>query len=787
MSDALSPALLFAVGLFAALWLAGALWAVIRGISMQRASAYVGSQSDRLSALLGASPALPVIIRPDWKIEASDRLDRWLGIESGIRQFDDMRGADAGLDAASHDQLRQAILGAQRGAKSFSLSLRPHGGHRTMHLQGGPAPAALGAAGTVLLWVSDASEAQHAMVEAWRERDDALGAFEALSGLIDAAPFPMWFRDTNLQLSLVNAAYVAAVEASDSAAVISNNVELCETVGGVSATDAAAMARDHHEPYIRTIPVTVTGERRIMRVVDVPLAPSGGRMIGIAGYAVDMQELESERGGHRRFVEAQRAVLDRLSAAVAQFGPDRDLLFANLPFRRLFGIDPDTLAEAPQFVRLLERWRDAGRTPEVRDFPAWRAAHEQWFALPEGVEEEWLLRDGTHLRIFAQPRPDGGLMLVAEDRTEQVQLAGARDTLLRVRTATFDNLFEAIAVFAPDGRLHLWNQRFRRIWAVDEHQLAAHPRVDVLMAGLADRLAKPEQINVVQEIIRAATLERIQRKGEIRFADGRFFDFASIPLPDGNALLIMIDISDSRRIQSALRERNEALEAADRVKTAFLSRMSYELRTPLTSIAGFTEMLQGGYAGSLNDQQGSYIGAIMDSVAVLTRHIDNVLDLAQADAGTLAIDHVPVDIKALMEKAVSNAMPFAANERVELAMEFADEVGTVSGDHSRLMRMLGSLIDNAIRFTAPARRQEGRVLVHASSDAHQVTLVVSDNGPGLPDDVTAVISGELAATTAGGIGLALTRQLVAAHGGVMDVMTEKDQGTMIRINLPRQI
>src|SRR3546814_18883196 len=91
---------------------------------------------------------------------------------------------------------------------------------------------------------------------------------------------------------------------------------------------------------------------------------------------------------------------------------------------------------------------------------------------------------GTHLRVVAQPTPDGGLLLFAEDRTEQVQLAGARDTLLRVRTATFDNLFEAIAVFAPDGRLHLWNQRFRRLWGVDEAALAAHPRVAALMGGL---------------------------------------------------------------------------------------------------------------------------------------------------------------------------------------------------------------------------------------------------------------------------------------------------------------
>lgn len=637
----------------------------------------------------------------------------------------------------------------------------------------------------MLLWVSDATDAQQALARARVERDEAMAAFEALSGLIEAAPFPMWFREPDLRLALVNGAYVRAVEAASATRVIDEGIELCEPVAGVSATDAAEAARAAGTAQMRTVPVTIEGERRIMRVVDIPLAPQGGRPIGIAGYALDIQELESERGAHRRFVDTQRELLDRLSAAVAQFGPDQALVFANQPFRRLFALSADDVGESPPFARLLDLWREGGRTPEVRDYPEWRQAHVGWFARAEASEEEWLLRDGTHLHVVAQPTPDGGLLLIAEDRTEQVQLAGARDTLLRVRTATFDNLFEAVAVFAPDGRLHLWNQRFRRLWNVDEAALAAHPRVDALMSGLADRLTKPNQISIVQEVIRAATLERTQRAGEVRFADGRFFDFASIPLPDGNALLIMLDVSASRKMEGALRERNEALEAADKVKTAFLSRMSYELRTPLTSIGGFGEMLQAGYAGDLPPAAKTYVDAIMDSVAVLARQIDNVLDLAQGEAGTLAVDRAPVDVQALLDKALTDARPFADAERVELVGEFSDQLGRIEGDAPRLSRLVAGLLDNAIRFTAPVRRSGGRVLLHAEGDAQRIEIIVSDNGPGMPDAVTAVTQGRQAGTQTGGIGLALARQLVAAHGGTMEVMSEKGQGTLVRVTLPR--
>jgi signal transduction histidine kinase len=785
MSAALSPTLLFAIGLFVALWLLAALWATGRGLAMQRRSAFVAGQTERLASLVEASPQLPVIVRADWRIEASERLGRWLGLPQGPRNFDELRGLDAGLDAAGHEQLRQAILGAQRGAKAFVLNLRPQGSSRTIVLHGAAAPQAVGGPGSVLLWLSDATDGQQSLAQARRERDEAMAAFEALSGLIEAAPFPMWFREPDMRLALVNGAYVRAVEAKSASAVIDAGVELCEPIAGVSASDAAEAARTAGTAQQRTMPVTIEGERRIMRVVDVPLAPEGGRAIGIAGYAIDIQELESERGAHRRFVSTQRELLDRLSAAVAQFGPDQALVFANQPFRRLFALSAEDVTEARTFARLLDLWREGGRTPEVRDYPEWRQAHVDWFARAEASEEDWLLRDGTHLHVVAQPTPDGGLLLIAEDRTEPVQLAGARDTLLRERTATFDNLFEAVAVFAPDGRLHLWNQRFRRLWNVEEHTLAAHPRVDVLMGGLADRLAKPNQISIVQEVIRAATLERTQRVGEVRFADGRHFDFASIPLPDGNALLIMLDITASRKMEGALRERNEALEAADKVKTAFLSRMSYELRTPLTSIGGFGEMLQAGYAGELPPSARSYVDAIMDSVGVLGRQIDNVLDLAQGEAGTLAVERTPVDVRALLDKALTDAKPFAEAEKMELAGQVSASLGTIAGDAPRLLRVIGGLLDNAIRFTAPTRRSGGRVLLHADGDEKGVEIVVSDNGPGMPDTVAAITAGQQAGTQSGGIGLALARQLVAAHGGTMEVMSEKGQGTLVRIILPR--
>jgi signal transduction histidine kinase len=592
----------------------------------------------------------------------------------------------------------------------------------------------------------------------------------------------MWHRTPDLRLSLVNSAYVRAVDARGAADVIANGIELVEAVGGLSPQEAASAAVAADEPRGRLVPATIHGERRTMRVVDVPLGHAG-----VAGFAIDQHDLELARVEYGRLESAQRDLLDRLSAGVARFAADRSLRFWNQPFLSLFALDQTHLSDHPAFERVLDRMREAGRIPEHRDFPAWRAERRDWFLSPEPKEENWLLADGTHLRVYAQPLPDGGLLLIFEDRTEQVQLSSARDTLLRVRTATFDNLFEAIGVFASDGRLHLWNSRFRAIWGASEEQLAAHPRIDELMQAVQGRLAKPHQSNIVRELVRAATIERKQRSGHVGFADGRVFEFAAIPLPDGNALFTMLDVTDSRRAEQMLRDRNEALEQADKVKTAFVTSMSYELRTPLTTIAGFAEMMKAGYAGELADSAKDYVDGILQSTARLSMLIDNVLDLTQGQAGTLPIERKPLDLAEIARGCAARIGSDAAAKKIDLALELTGSLGAVKGDARRIGQAIDHLLENAVRYSG----EGGRVLVHGDGADDRARLVVSDDGPGMTAAQQAAIFDPAARAEQArhgqrsAIGLPLARQLVEAHGGTLHLVSEPGQGTMAVIELPR--
>ncbi|MGQ0590986.1 MAG: PAS-domain containing protein [Sphingosinicella sp.] len=775
----LSRTALILIALVAGGWLALALWATLRGRRLAAEAAAVLGASDRFEALLNAAPALPLLVNGDGSLEGGERLAGWLGLNALPPSWPDLA---ATLAPSAPDLERLAGEAATGG--SFSLAFSPPGSARILRVDGGPAPPGF-AERAILLWFADATESEGQIAALEGKLDRRTAALDALSRLIEVAPFPMWHRGPDLALTMVNGAYVAAVEAEDAASVVRDGIELIDEADGHTPSGDAAQVLEQQTESHRTLPATIAGERRTMRVVEVPLGRGG-----VAGYAIDVEDQEEARAELGRFVRAQRDMLDRLSAGVAQFGRDRSLIFFNQPFARLFSLTGEFLADRPEFDRLIDAMREAGHLPEVRDFPEWKEERRRWFTSGLAADEEdWLLPGGKHLRVVAQPLPDGGLLLIFEDRTEQIQLASARDTLLRVRSATFDNLFEAIGVFASDGRLNLWNNRFKELWGFEEEQLAAHPRVDALTPHLAARLKRASHAGLVRELVRSATQERKQRTGRVSLVDGREFEFAAVPLPDGNALFTMLDITDSRKVEAALRERTDALEETDRLKTAFVSNMSYELRTPLTSIAGFAEMLSQGYAGELPPTAVEYVSAILDSVSRLSALIDNVLDLTQSDMGSLLLAEDEVDLAALCEEIAAGMRELAGRKSIELAVEIDPSVGIVTGDTRRLTQAVGHVIGNGLQYT----EEGGRVLFRAEGTAEEARIIVSDNGRGIAaadrrrvfDRFHRTVDSRVDDAATVGLGLPLAKQFIEAHGGTIALQSRLGQGTTVTITLPR--
>lgn len=783
-----SPLSLVLIALLLAAWAVGAGLVVLRASrSMKRARALKTSLK-RMSTLLDVAPAVPLLVRVDGRIEGSDKLARLLGLPAMPQYLSELAsGAGSakggGLTQEQLDQLWAKVQTTQKSAAPFRMALNPPGSQRSLALYGTLADPQVSPGGAALVWVFDFTESHAEMARLRAAAARATGDFAALVGLIEAAPMPMWFRGADLSLQLVNQAYVDAVGATSAAEVVQGQIELLEPEDGRTPAEIARETLRRQDKSERSVAATIHGERRTLRVSDLPLG-----LEGVAGYAIDIEEQQQVARNFRAFREAQRSLLDQLSVGVAQFDAEERLTFANRPFRRLFTLTDEAIEARTPFERFLAEARERGRTPEVRDFPELRRERAAWFGMQETLEEAWPLPGGTHLRIIAQPLPDGGLVLIAEDRTEQLALSAVRDTLLRTRTATLDSLFEALAIFAPDGSVQLWNRSFAGTWGLTPELLDAHPSADELLGAIGRNLVRPEEAALIGAVVRAATLDRREKGGQVELADGRSLRFAGVPLPDGNGLLTVLDITASQKAEQALRERAEALDEANAVKAKFLANMSYEFRTPLTTIGGYAELLKAGVA---SDPQaaGEYVDAILTAVERLTEQVENVLDLSQSEAGLLPIRKERLDLLEFLTTLVRERE--AAIIAAGLSLDLKGRRGRViDGDPRQLGRAMGNLIDNAIAGTPDGGRIVIEIRKAPEGADWSMEISIADNGRGMSAQELARAQGGLTPGKDGtperrtGLGIPLARQLIEAHDGTLEIANRKGAGTTATIRLP---
>lgn len=784
----LSPLSLVLIALVLAAWAVGAAIVVLRANQSVKRAKAMRTSLKRMQTLLDVAPALPLLVRVDGRIEAPEKLARMLGLPAMPKYLSELatpagNPTGGGLAQAQLDQLWSRIQTTQKSAAPFRMAINLPGAQRSLALYGTLADPQVSPGGAALVWVFDFTESHTEMARLRAAAARATGDFAALVGLIEAAPMPMWFRGSDLTLQLVNQAYVDAVGAMTAAEVVQNQIELLEAEEGRSPADIARATLTSQAKSERIIAATIHGARRTLRVSDLPLG-----LEGVAGYAIDIEEQQQVAREFRAFRDAQRALLDQLSVGVALFDGEERLTFANRPFRRLFSLTEEAIEAHTPFQRFLAEARERGRTPEVRDFPEWRRERTGWFGMQDTQEEAWPLPGGTHLRVVAQPMPDGGLILITEDRTESLALSAVRDTLLRTRTATLDSLFEALAIFAPDGSVQLWNRSFAGTWGLTTELLDLHPSADELLSAIGRNLVNPEEAGLIGAAVRAATLDRREKGGQVDLADGRTLRFAGIPLPDGNGLLTVLDITASQKAEQALRERAEALEEADAVKAKFLANMSCEFRTPLTTIGGYAELLKSGAAAD-PQAAGEYVDAILSAVERLTEQVENVLDLSQSEAGLLPIRKERLDLLDFLTTLVRERE--GAIVAAGLSLDLKGRRGRViEADPRQMGRAIGNLIDNAVVGTPEGGRIVIEIRRAPEGTEWGVEISIADNGRGMTSKELARAQGGVKSAGEGaperrtGLGIPLARQLIAAHDGTLEIVSRKGAGTTATIRLP---
>ncbi len=610
-------------------------------------------------------------------------------------------------------------------------------------------------------------EARHDLLEA---------EVEAMRTMFAVAPLPIWLRDENGALVWVNAAYAVAVEAADEADATARGLELLDSSG------RRMIAEGHHSDavFLKRLPAIVAGARRIFEVIDVATANGSG------GIAVDLTAAETAEAALRREIDFNARTLDQLTTAVAIFGPDKRLKSYNAAYRSLFDFEAAFLDSRPDESAILDRLRAARRLPEQADFRSWRADLLSAYRSVETREHSWHLPDGQTLRVIANPNPQGGMTWVYENVTERLDLESRYNALIHVQGETLDHLAEGVAVFGSDGRLRLDNPSFAAILGLDRTALAGEPHVTDIVR--ASRLPGDDENDWQRFIACVAGLDEARSSvaGRMERANERVIDYATVPLPGGQTMVTFVDVTDSVQVERALVERNEALEAADALKNAFIHHVSYELRSPLTSIIGFTQLLADPQIGPLNERQREYVGYVLSSSGALLAIVNDILDLATIDAGIMELDLGEVDVAETVAATIEGVQDRVKEAGIRVETNVPQGIGTFIADGKRVRQILFNLLANAVAFSPHG----GRVVIEARRDGNAIEFAVSDEGPGMSTDFVAGAFDRFASQPRGnarggaGLGLAIVKSFVELHGGTVEIHSEEGKGSRVVCRLP---
>jgi signal transduction histidine kinase len=673
------------------------------------------------------------------------------------------------LDPEQAQTMERAVEALRSRGEGFAMMLTT--------LSGRPIAAAGRAlGGRAVLRLKDVSGTERELADLSARHADLQREVDGLRALIEALPAPIWARDEAGRIVWVNGAFAHAVEAADGADAVKRHLELLSP----SARRSLLAARRAGEAYSARLPVIVAGRRRMFDVLDVPTRH------GSAGIGIDVTDVETLRSELTRMVEAHRRTLDQLPTAVAIFGADQRLTFHNAAYRALWGLGADFLDSRPTDSAVLDQLRAARKLPEQADFRVWKSALHEAYRTIEAKEHLWHLPDGRTLRVVTTSNPNGGITYLFDDVTEPLNLKRRYDALARVQGETLDNLSEAVAVFASDGRLRLFNPALARLWKLSSAFLGERPHIEALINA-----CRPlHNDEATWQLLRGAVTGLERREpitGRIERIDSTLVDCATVPLPDGATLVTFQDVTDTVNVERALRERNDALEAAYDLKNDFVHLVSYELRSPLTNIIGFAQLLEDRLTGPLTEKQREYLGYITSSSAALLAIINDILDLATIDAGVMTLDLGPVDIAATMD-AAADAVRDRLNEGGLVLEIGADpQIGQFVADGRRVRQVLYNLLANAIGFSPPGET----VTLAAERRDDAVLFRVTDRGPGIPIEIQDRVFDRFETHNLGsrhrgtGLGLSIVRSFVELHGGTVSLDSAVGRGTTVICVFPQ--
>jgi PAS domain S-box-containing protein len=351
-------------------------------------------------------------------------------------------------------------------------------------------------------------------------------------------------------------------------------------------------------------------------------------------------------------------------------------------------------------------------------------------------------------------------------------------------TSVIDSSHEAIFSTSSDTSIMSWNRGAERIYGYPAEEIIGKP-VSLLVPE-----DHRDEVPSILEQVRAGKIVEEFETVRLRKGGGRFDVSLTIsPTRDPTGKItgysaVGRDITERKRAEERVRE---AREEADQLKQEFFALVSHDLRTPLTSIRGYADLMLHGQAGEIPEQGRDFLGVIKRNTQRLERLVDDLLLVAQLESGTFTLETSKVDLRTLLADCVEAARPLADDKEIDLTVEADPEVH-YSGDRLRLEQLVENLISNALKYTP----EGGKVATRLHRENGDVQIEVEDSGIGIAleeqeflfDRFFRASTATTGAIPGVGLGLTIVKAIADAHHGSVEVESQEGEGTTFRVQLP---
>ena len=410
-----------------------------------------------------------------------------------------------------------------------------------------------------------------------------------------------------------------------------------------------------------------------------------------------------------------------------------------------------------------------------------------------------------------------GYLLIGTDNTARMQIEAARALLdQRLRDQQFytrsliESNIDALMMTDPQGIISDVNQQMMA--------LTGRTRDELIGAPCNNFFTDPVRADAaIKRVLTENKVSNYELTVRAQNGDETVVSYNAATFHDRDRTLQGVfaaarDVTERKRFERALQEKNIELEHASRMKSAFLATMSHELRTPLNAIIGFSEVLKDGLIGDLTESQQEYIGDIFTSGQHLLSLINDILDLSKVEAGMMALEFDAGDLGTLLANSLSIVREKAAVQRVGLELASGEDLGLLQLDMRKTKQIVYNLLSNAVKFSESGScvtlsvRRVSRSTVGTMAGAWPVhsfmlpenhyreflEICVADNGIGIAEEnlvrlfqAFGQIDSSLARKFEGtGLGLAMVRQLAELHGGTVAVASAEGEGSRFAVWLP---